>query len=152
MTDGPSQPALGDALRTERRRRRMSLRDLADEIGVSFNTLSRVERGHLPDLTNYNRIVNWLSAPGLALFGNDEDQTSSTPALVAKHLYTDPRLKPEQANQMMALIQDMYDKLAAPRPAFAVHLRSGQTFLPEVGNLLASALEDMHTALAEESR
>lgn len=153
MTDGPSQPALGDALRAERRRRRMSLRDLADEIGVSFNTLSRVERGHLPDLTNYNRIVTWLSAPGLALAGIDaaDSEGVSTPELLAKHLYTDPRLKPEHANRMMALIRDMYDQLAAPKPAFAVHLRSGQTFLPEVGTLLASALEDMHTALVEES-
>jgi transcriptional regulator with XRE-family HTH domain len=150
MTDGPSQPALGDALRAERRRRRMSLRDLADEIGVSFNTLSRVERGHLPDLTNYNRIVTWLSSPGLALVDDDEGEAPSTPERLAKHLYTDPRLKPEHANQMMALIQEMYERLATPRPAFAVHLRSGQTFLPEVGNLLASALEDMHAALVEE--
>lgn len=154
MTDGLSQPALGDTLRAERRRQRMSLRDLAAEIGVSFNTLSRVERGHLPDLTNYNRIVTWLSAPGLALVGIDvaDSDDVSTPELLAKHLYTDPRLKPEHASQMMALIRDMYDQLAAPEPAFAVHLRSGQTFLPEVGTLLASALQDMHTALVEESR
>ena len=153
MTDSPSQPALGDALRAERRRRRLSLRDLADEIDVSFNTLSRVERGHLPDLTNYSRIVTWLSAPGLALVGVDAagSEEASTPEMLAKHLYTDPRLKPEHASQMVALIREMYDQLAAPKPAFAVHLRSGQTFLPEVGALLGSALEDMHTALVEES-
>lgn len=154
MRDGPSQPALGDALRAERRRRRLSLRDLADEIGVSFNTLSRVERGHLPDLTNYNRIVAWLSTPGLALDGTyvDDSEDVTTPDLLAKHLYTDPRLQPEHANRMMALIRDMYDQLASPKPGFAVHLRSGQMFLPEVGTILASALEDMHTALIEESR
>ena len=129
----------------------MSLRDLADEVGVSFNTLSRVERGHLPDLKNYNRIVTWLRDPGLILTGTDANETSSTPDMLAKHLYTDPRLKPEHANQMMTLIQSMYEKLAAPRPAFAVHLRSGQTFLPEAGSLLASALEDMHSALIEEN-
>jgi len=131
----------------------MSLRDLADEVGVSFNTLSRVERGHLPDLTNYNRIVSWLSAPGLSLVGIDVagSEDAGTPELLAKHLYTDPRLNPEHANQMMALIRDMYDQLAVPKPAFAVHLRSGQTFLPEVGALLGSALEDMHLALVEES-
>lgn len=153
MTNGPSQPALGVALRAERRRRRMSLRDLADEIGVSFNTLSRVERGHLPDLTNYNRIIAWVSAPDLALVGTDASQgeDAGTPEMLARHLYTDPRLKPEHANRMMALIRDMYQQLAAPKPTFAVHLRSGQTFLPEVGNLLASALEDMHAALIKES-
>jgi transcriptional regulator with XRE-family HTH domain len=150
MTDSPSQPALGEALKAERRRRRLSLRDLADEVGVSFNTLSRVERGYLPDLTNYNRIIAWLRSPGLTLITADAHD-SSTPELLAKHLYTDPRLKPEHANQMMVLIQDMYNKLAVPQPAFAVHLRSSQTFLPEVGSLLATALSDMHAALLEEN-
>lgn len=60
MTDGEIQPALGETLRTERRRRSMSLRDLAREIGVSFNALSRIERGNAPGLANYQRIVAWL--------------------------------------------------------------------------------------------
>src|SRR5690242_8320216 len=119
MTGSPSQPALGEALKAERRRRRLSLRDLADEVGVSFNTLSRVERGYLPDLTNYNRIIAWLRAPGMTLIAADAHD-ASTPELLAKHLYTDPRLKPEHANQMMVLIQEMYNKLAVPQPAFAV--------------------------------
>ena len=151
MTETPSQPALGQALRSERRRRRMSLRDLADEIDVSFNTLSRVERGHLPDLTNYNRIVTWLSQPGLTLLGGNEASGSSTPELVAKQLYTDPRLKPEHANEIMSLVQAMYEQLAAPKPSFAVHLRSGQTFLPEAAGLLSAALTEMHSALLEEN-
>lgn len=151
MTETLNQPALGQALRAERRRRRMSLRDLADEIDVSFNTLSRVERGHLPDLANYNRIVTWLNGPGLSLIGGQTRARTNTPELVAKHLYTDPRLTPEHANEIMSLVQAMYEKLAAPKPAFAVHLRSGQTFLPEAGSLLASALKDMHAALLDES-
>lgn len=149
MSDERLQPALGDALRAERRRRRQSLRDLAAEIGVSFNTLSRVERGHVPELRNYERIVNWLSAPGQALF-EDPGQKPSTPELIARHLYTDGRLDTSAATKIMALIQEMYTELAAPKPAFAVHLRSSQTFLPEVGTLLANALEDMHQALVEE--
>jgi transcriptional regulator with XRE-family HTH domain len=91
MTDDRHQPGLGKALRAERRRRRLSLRDLADEIGVSFNTLSRVERGHVPELRNYERIVNWLSAPGQALF-ETPGQEPSTPELIARHLYADRRL------------------------------------------------------------
>lgn len=150
MSDERLQPALGDALRAERRRRRQSLRDLAAEIGVSFNTLSRVERGHIPELRNYERIVNWLSAPGQGLFATP-GQKPSTPELIARHLYTDGRLDTSAANKMMALIQDMYAELATPRPAFAVHLRSSQTFLPEVGTLLSNALEDMHQSLVEEA-
>lgn len=149
MTQDFGQPRLGDALRAERRKRRLSLRDLADEIGVGFNTLSRVERGHVPELKNYNRIVKWLGAPGQALF-EDSQIARSTPELIAKHIYGDVRLEPKAANEMMALVQELYAKLAAPTPAFAVHLRSSQTFLPEVGRLLAGALEDMHAALVEE--
>jgi len=150
MKDEEFQTRLGDALRAERRRRRLSLRDLADEIGVSFNTLSRIERGHVPELKTYDRIVKWLGAPGQGLF-ETPGQEPSTPELIAKHLYSDSRLEPEAAGKMLTLIQDLYASLATPKPAFAVHLRSSQTFLPDVGTLLANALEDMHTALAKET-
>lgn len=149
MSEETLQPRLGASLRAERRRRRLSLRDLADEIGVSFNTLSRVERGHVPELKTYEQIVRWLGAPGQALFPAP-GASPTTPELIAKHLYTDNRLDDESASKMMALIQDMYAKLAVPTPAFAVHLRSSQTFLPEVGTLLSGALQDMYAALAEE--
>jgi transcriptional regulator with XRE-family HTH domain len=151
MTQNFGQPRLGEALRAERRKRRLSLRDLADEIGVGFNTLSRFERGHVPEMKNYDRIVKWLGSPGQPLF-EDGRTVSSTPALIAKHIYSDSRLKPEAANEMMTLVQEMYAKLAAPKPAFAVHLRSSQTFLPEVGGLLAGALQDMQSALVDEAQ
>ncbi|MEV2240140.1 helix-turn-helix domain-containing protein [Micromonospora sp. NPDC049891] len=143
-----SQPALGELLRAQRRRRRLALRDLADEIGVSFNTLSRVERGHLPDLTNYERILSWLDAPENPV---QPAVDAPTTALIARHLYADNRLKPEHASTIVRLVQDLYEKLATPTPPIAVHLRSGQTFLPEAGSLLAAALRDMHDRLTQES-
>ncbi|MEV6287702.1 helix-turn-helix transcriptional regulator [Kribbella sp. NPDC051770] len=151
MSETPAQTPLGDALRSERRRRRLSLRDLADEIGVSFNTLSRVERGHIPDLKNYDRIVSWLGGPGQTLL-DPATQMDTTPELIAKHLYSDSRLKPEHANEILELIQNLYDKLAVPQPTFGVHLRSGQTFLPDAGSKLAQVLEDMYTALSKERK
>ena len=36
------------------------VRAVAKEIGISHATLSRVERGFLPDLENYEKICNWL--------------------------------------------------------------------------------------------
>lgn len=149
MSDNPSQPALGQALRAERRSRGMSLRDLSDEIGVGFNTLSRVERGQVPDVKNYQRILAWLGAPGQGLF--EAADLASTPQLIARHLYTDGRLTTESAKRILKLVSEMYDQLATPRPAFAVHLRSSQTFLPEAGALLAGVLNDMHEALLKES-
>jgi transcriptional regulator with XRE-family HTH domain len=36
------------------------VREVARDIGISHATLSRVERGHLPDLENYQKICKWL--------------------------------------------------------------------------------------------
>lgn len=151
MTDNLSQPALGQALRRERRRRGVSLRDLADQIGVSFNTLSRVENGHLPSLKHYENVVRWLGNPGVVLL-EDGSSESTTPDIIAKHLYADTRLAADGAGQILAVLRDMYAKLATPEPAFAVHLRSSQTFLPDVGPRLAGVLEDMHARLVAEGK
>lgn len=36
------------------------IREVAQEIGVSHATLSRVERGYLPDLETFSKICEWL--------------------------------------------------------------------------------------------
>jgi transcriptional regulator with XRE-family HTH domain len=58
---------LGEALRDQRKKKDMSLRALSHEIGISALTLSRIERGDMPNLVNYTRIVVWLGAPKLSL-------------------------------------------------------------------------------------
>ena len=50
---------LGSLVKDERDRRGMSLREAADETGVPFNTLARVEKGHVPDLPKFKRLVEW---------------------------------------------------------------------------------------------
>jgi len=151
MAEAIESQGLAKALRMERRRRHLSLRDLADEIDVSFNTLSRVERGFLPDLKNYERITRWLGieTPSLAKADSVPDRT---PVVISRHLFADSRLGPAAAAKIAQAVQEMYDKLAAPTPALSVHLRSAQTFLPEVGPLLADALKEMHERLLEETR
>jgi len=42
------------------RRGDQGVRAIAKEIGISHGTLSRVERGFLPDLENYQKICRWL--------------------------------------------------------------------------------------------
>jgi transcriptional regulator with XRE-family HTH domain len=42
------------------RRGGRGVRAVAKEIGISHATLSRVERGFLPDLENYEKICRWL--------------------------------------------------------------------------------------------
>lgn len=137
---------LGALLKATRRARRLTLRDLADQIDVSFNTLSRVERGQLPDLRNFQRIVDWLEVPA-ERFLEAPDDAISTPEVIARHLRSDQRLTREAAAKIASLVEEMYHRLAGERPSLAVHLRSARTFTPAAGILLADILSDMQTTL-----
>jgi transcriptional regulator with XRE-family HTH domain len=147
-------PQLADTLKAERRKRRLSLREVSYETGVSVNTLSRVERGYLPDLKNYQLLVEWLGVPADTFL---ETSTPEGPAgtleLVARHFRADPSLTAEAAEKLTLLVQDMYDKLVTERKRLAVHMRSAKTFTPAAGTLLADILNDMQAALeTEETR
>ncbi len=149
-TDPPT-PHLGETLKAERRKRRLSLRAVSYETGVSINTLSRVERGYLPDLKNYRRLVDWLEVPAdTFLESTQPDNPAGTPDLVARHFRSDRSLSPEAAEKLTAVVRDMYSKLVSERPRLAVRMRSAKTFTPAAGTLLASILSDMQTALEAE--
>lgn len=135
---------LASTLRARRREMRLSLRDLADQTGVSFNTLSRVERGHVPDLTNFQRIIDWLGMPAGAFL----DAEPSTPRAIARHLLSDRRLSQEGAAKIAEMVEEMYRNLASGQPGIAVHLRSARTFTPTAGALLADILGDMRAKIA----
>ena len=61
---GVNTAELGSAIRRRREQQGMSLRDLADETGVSASTLSRIENGTgKPDADNIARLTNWLDMP-----------------------------------------------------------------------------------------
>jgi transcriptional regulator with XRE-family HTH domain len=138
-------PRLGAMLRARRVEKRLSLRDLADQIGVSLNTLSRVERGHVPDLKNFQRIVDWLELPAESFL--DRTGESSTPEAIARHLRSDQRLTEEAARKIVELVEEMYHKLVAEQTPLAVHLRSARLFTPAAGALLAEILSDMESSL-----
>ena len=137
-------------LRARRRAQQLSLRDLADQIDVSFNTLSRVERGHVPDLRNFQRIVDWLDVPAERFLEPKESGPATLRAIV-RHLDTDLRLGKEAAAKIASVVEDMYAELAGTHPAVAVQLRSAQTFTPKAGALLNEILEDMIVALEPDS-
>lgn len=134
---------LAGALKARRREERLSLRDLSDLIGVSLNTLSRVERGHIPDLKNFQRIIDWLEMPASAFLESEP----STPRAIARHLQADERLSEAAARQITELVEDMYHKLAGAQDVVAVHLRSAQMFTPKAGTLMADILGEMKAKL-----
>jgi len=153
MTDSRT-PQLGEALKSERRKRRLSLRDVSYETGISINTLSRVERGYLPDLKNYQRLIDWLEVPADTFLETTQPENpAGTLDLVARHFRSDQSLSPEAAEKLTAMVRDMYNKLVSERPRLAVHMRSAKTFTPAAGALLADILSDMQAVLeTEETR
>jgi transcriptional regulator with XRE-family HTH domain len=144
---------LGPMLRARRRAKRLSLRDLAVETGVSLNTLSRIERGHVPDLKNFQRIVEWLQMPA-ETFMEQETEPTSTPEIIARHLRSDPRLSDTAVNQLAEMVEDLYHRLVGEQPRVAIHLRSAKTFTPAASALLSEILTDMQAVLlsAQEPR
>src|SRR2546428_5612723 len=61
---GVNTSELGDAMRRRREQQGMSLRDVAEETGVSASTLSRIENGMgKPDADNIARLAAWLDMP-----------------------------------------------------------------------------------------
>jgi transcriptional regulator with XRE-family HTH domain len=149
LVPDPDSAKLGATLRSKRRAKRLTLRALSDEIGVSFNALSRVERGHVPDLKNFNRIVQWLELPS-EHFLAPASEDSRTPQVIARHLRSDTRLSEAAAAKIASLVEEMYWQLVNPTPQLTVHLRSAQTFTPAAGAQLAEILADMQSALMTE--
>jgi transcriptional regulator with XRE-family HTH domain len=136
---------LGAVLRARRREKHLSLRDLHELTGVSVNTLSRVERGHIPDLKNFRRILDWLDEPAERFL--EPTAPDSTPEVIARHLRADRRLTQDAASKLAAVVEEMYHQLLAQQPTLSLHLRSAKTFTPGAGALLADILGEMKSNL-----
>jgi len=111
---------LGRSVKRRREELQLSLRDLADETGVSASTLSRIENGTgKPDADNIARLTNWLDMPmDRILGGRQQDSEDSrpvvyfarepTPEIVEAHLRADRNLTPETAAALSELFRVAY--------------------------------------------
>ncbi len=140
---------LGRLVLTERTRRGMSLREAALAIGIPFNTLARVEKGHVPDLPKFKRLVEWCGADIKQFFEIQEKATATTD-VIAEHLRADRNLPPEAAERIAGIVEDLYQALARPQEIAAAHLRASKTFRPDAARALGSLLSYMNEALMEE--
>ena len=139
---------LGPLVANERRRRGLSLRDAAKDAGVPFNTLARVERGHLPDLAKFKRLVEWAGAD-VSQFFERRERMVTTPEVVAQHLQTDPNLSDDAAERIAGLVTDLYQALARPRQVTAAHLRAARTLRPDAARAMGSLIADLEDAVRE---
>lgn len=78
------------------------IREVAREIGISHATLSRVERGHLPDLENYQKICKWLGIDIAAVTGIDSKKVPTPVAQV--HFRKAPTISPKTAQALAQMI------------------------------------------------
>ena len=115
---------LGRAVRRKRNEANLSLRDVADETGVSASTLSRIENGTgKPDADNIARLTAWLDVPMERILSgrsNEEQQQSavvyypreSTPEIVEAHLRADRNLNAETAAALSELFRVAYNQFS----------------------------------------
>lgn len=117
---------LGRAIKRKREENALSLRDLANETGVSASTLSRIENGTgKPDADNIARLTNWLNVPMERIMGGraeDADEIrpvvyfpqENTPDIVEAHLRADRSLTPDTAKALSELFRVAYTQFSRP--------------------------------------
>ena len=116
---------LGRAIRRKREEMGLSLRDVADETGVSASTLSRIENGTgKPDADNIARLTGWLNMPMERVMSGQPQGSESTavvyfpqeatPDIVEAHLRADRNLTPETAKALSELFRVAYTQFSHP--------------------------------------
>lgn len=115
---------LGRAVKRRREELRLSLRDVADETGVSASTLSRIENGTgKPDSDNIARLSAWLDMPIDRLMTKKSEEVEpviyypheATPEIVEAHLRADKNLNAETAQALSELFRVAYKQFSAPQ-------------------------------------
>lgn len=94
-------------LLTEKRGER-GVREFAREIGISAATLSRIERGKLPDIETFGKLCAMLKldpADLLEIEGVEAQPFANSPtAVAAVHFKADAHYSPQAAQDLAALI------------------------------------------------
>ncbi len=115
---------LGRSIKRRREELKLSLRDVADETGVSASTLSRIENGTgKPDADNIARLTSWLDMPMERVLSGrhpDSDDSAaviyypheSTPEIVEAHLRADRNLTAETASALSELFRVAYNQFS----------------------------------------
>ena len=84
------------------KRAEKGVREVAAEIGISHATLSRVERGFLPDLETFGKLCRWLGADPAEIL--KVKPASSRRPTVAVHFKKKATLSPTTAQALAQMI------------------------------------------------
>jgi transcriptional regulator with XRE-family HTH domain len=87
------------------------IREIAKEIGTSPATLSRVERGHIPDLETFGKICRWLGIDPGEVLGTKVDAATRPVVSIQTHFRKDQAVSPETAHALADLIVRAHEAL-----------------------------------------
>ena len=111
----PTLQTLGRMLKEKRGGQ--GIRKVAAEIGISHATLSRVERGFLPDLETFRKICEWLDVdPGKVLRVKSARSEPGQPT-VSVHFRKKSSVAPETAQALANLILAAQRAMQSREPA-----------------------------------
>lgn len=96
------------------KRGRVSLRDLADEIGTSASTLSRIENGTMPDIEVFLSICEWMEVLPTAFFIEDNIEQVDTLTLIVSILKEDNSLDKEFIDALIGLLKISFRLASKP--------------------------------------
>ncbi len=88
------------------KRGKKGLRALANDIGISASTLSRVEQGNLPDIDTYLKLCQWLEVS--SEYFNINAIEDNPQAGVIAHLRADKTLPANTAEALIQMINLAY--------------------------------------------
>jgi len=109
---------LGAELKAHRERQGVSLRAVAETTGVSASTLSRLERGHLPDWKKVERIASYLGVAVRTASGGEAGPSGGEEELgrrIKVHLRANKNLSEEAAREIARTAESYIDYLVDRR-------------------------------------
>ena len=106
--------ALHAALDAQRRSRRLTWKDVAEESGVSASTLTRLSQGRQPDVNSLAALTAWLGISADDFMRSERVELFGAPAPLAQIssiIRRDPNLNPEGMVALDEMIKATYARL-----------------------------------------
>jgi transcriptional regulator with XRE-family HTH domain len=100
-----SLTSIGPLVRDKRGAR--GIREVAEEIGISYATLSRIENGKLPDLETFSKLCRWLEIDPSEILGCAIKTKIANPkegGTLLAHFRADKNLQPETLRALTELV------------------------------------------------
>ena len=100
------------ALDAERRSRRYTWKQVAEDTHVSASTLTRMAQGRRPDVDSLAALVTWSGLSADAFVGDDRAKpTPGALAMISTYLKSDPDLSPDAAEALDQLVKATYERM-----------------------------------------